>query len=433
MVVQALAASPNYAGDHTLFAGTEADGIYRSTDSWMTWALSGSGSESLTVNCLWLSPRFAEDRMVMAGTSAGILRSHDGGTTWQVVYSDQDLVLSLAGTASVICAGLMEQGVLRSEDGGDTWSLSNEGLAARAFLRTLAVAEHPGLVLAFGPQEGIVVSADGSANWESIPGLGGFLPLSAMATANQGAQKPPLLVASTAEGQMLRSADGGLTWAATAVGIPASTLVFDSMGQRAWAATGDGYLFASRNAGVSWEGLPRTPFAGESVLAVVPSPYLEEDHTLLVGSLAQEGGAAHLWRSLDDGRSWDLLSEAHTDVPWLALVAPPVRGRKPYDRAILGAGRSCIVSTGQQKDTWTSVPVGEEGASVLSLAIDGSTRTVYAGTNLGLYRTSDTGRTWRRVSGPLDGQPILDLQVDADDRSLLMLVPGGTLWRCQIR
>jgi len=432
-VVQTLAVSPNYTGDRTLFAGTEADGIYRSTDSGRSWAPSGVGSQGVTVNCLWISPRFAEDRMVLAGTSAGILRSCDGGDTWQIVYDGGDLILSLAGTASVICAGTLEQGVLRSQDGGSTWQLANTGLAARAFLRTLVVPDHPGLVLAFGPQEGIAISLDGQSNWQAVPGLAEYLPLSAMAAANQGAHRPPLLLVSTAEGQMLRSADGGASWTSTAVGIPASTLVCDNSGQRAWAATSDGYLFASRNAGQSWEGLPRAPFAGESVLAVTPSPYLDEDHTLLVGSLAQDSKRARLWRSLDDGRSWDLVAEVAVDVPWLALVAPPVRGRRPYDRAILGAGRACIVATGQQKDTWMTVPVGEEGASVLCLGVDGRTRAVFAGTNLGLYRSTDTGRSWHRVPGPLDDRPILDLQVDEEDRSLLLLAPGGTLWRYQIR
>lgn len=432
-VVQALAVSPDFDRDRTLFAGTEGDGIFRSTDAGGSWEPSGIGTEGLTINCLWISPEFARDRTILAGTSAGILRSIDGGGTWQVVYQSGDPVLALAGSRAAVCAGTMEQGILRSDDGGQTWHVSNEGLAARAFLRTLTVAEHPRLILAFGPQEGVVLSADGSSNWQPIPGLSEYLPLSAVAAANQGAHRPPLLVVSTAEGHLLRSVDIGATWTPCAVGIPATTLSFDRSGQRIWAATADGYLFVSRNGGISWEGLPRPPFAGESVLSLVPSPFVDEDHTLLAGSLAQENTKARLWRSLDDGRSWDLVSEAPTEVPWLALVAPPVRGRRPYDRAILGAGRSCIVSTGQQRDTWKIVPIGDQGASVLSLAVDGLTRTVYAGTNLGLYHSQDTGRTWHPVSGPLEGQPILDLQVDEADRSLLMLVPGGTLWRYRIR
>ncbi len=438
-VVQALVVSPQYAEDHTLFAGTEADGIYRSTDGGRSWLPCGVGAGGATINCLWVSPNFGRDRLVLAGTSAGILRSTDGGNTWDVVYQDEELVLALAGTASAICAGTLEQGILRSSDGGQTWQVSNNGLAARAFLRMLTVAEQPALILAFGPQEGVVMSRDAGKSWQPVPGLEDRLPLNAMAAANQGTGKPPLLIVSTSEGHILRSVDAGASWMASAVGIPASALVFDRGGKRVWAATADGYLFASRNGGISWEGLPRAPFVGESVLAIVPSPHLDEDHTLLVGSLAQEGKVARLWRSLDDGRSWGMLSEIETDVPWLALAALPAPGRKPYDRAILGAGRSCIVATGQRKDTWMAVPVGEQGASVLSLAVDAPTRTVYAGTNLGLYRSRDSGRTWTPVTEAIfgedegEGQPILDLQVDEAGRTLLALVPGGTLWRYQLK
>jgi photosystem II stability/assembly factor-like uncharacterized protein len=432
-VVQTLAVSPNFDRDRTLFAGTESDGIFRSTDAGGSWEPSGTGTEGLTINCLWISPEFAQDHTILAGTSVGILRSRDGGNSWQVVYESEDPVLALAGSKAVVCAGTMERGVLRSEDGGQTWHVANEGLAARTFLRTLTVAGHPGLILAFSPQEGIVLSANGSGHWQPIPGLSEYLPLNAVAAAYQGSRQPPLLVVSTAEGHILRSANVGATWTPSAVGIPATTLIFDRNGQRVWAATADGYLFVSRNGGISWEGLPRPPFAGESVLSLVPSPFVDEDHTLLAGSLAQGNTKARLWRSLDDGRSWELVSEVSTEVPWLALVALPVRGRRPYDRAILGAGRLCIVSTGQQKDTWKAVPIGEKGASVLSLAVDGISRTVYAGTNLGLYHSQDTGRTWHPVPGPLEGQPVLDLQMDEADRSLVILVPGGTLWRYRIR
>ncbi|MCD6291469.1 MAG: hypothetical protein J7M34_13280 [Anaerolineae bacterium] len=431
-VVQALAISPNYAHDHTLFAGTEANGVYRSMDGGLTWSPSGAGTEGTTVNTLWVSPNFAQDRLVLAGTASGILHSTDGGDTWHPVYQNEDMPLTMAGTATVVCAGTVEQGILRSTDGGQNWAISNSGLAARAFLRTLTVAKHPGLVLAFGPQEGLVVSTDGGKSWQPVPGLAEYLPLNTFTAANQGADKPPLFIVSTQDGHILRSADGGQEWTPCAVGIPATVLVFDRSGQRVWAATGDGYLFTSRNAGVSWEGLPRAPFTGEQVLSVAPSPFVEEDHTLLVGSLAQEGTKARLWRSQDDGRSWDLIYETTTEVPWLALTAVPVRGRRPYDRAVLGAGRTCIVATGQRKDTWMTVPVGEDNASVLSLVVDSRTRAVYAGTNLGLYRSQDTGRTWHPVAGPLEGQAILDIQLDEEDHSLVILVPGGTLWRYRL-
>ncbi|NOZ27255.1 MAG: hypothetical protein GXP39_04265 [Chloroflexi bacterium] len=432
-VVQALAISPDFAEDRTLFAGTEADGVYRSTDGGLTWAPSGTGTEGMTVNCLWVSPNFSQDRLVLAGTLTGILRSADGGDTWKPVYQGSDMPLALAGTESSVCAGTVEQGILRSQDGGQGWRVSNEGLAARPFLHVLTVAKHPGLVLAFGPQDGIVQSQDGGASWQPVPGLDDYLPLNAVAAANQGAEKPPVLLVSTQEGHILRSTDAGASWASCAVGIPATVLVFDRGGQRAWAATGDGYLFSSRNGGACWEGLPRAPFTGETVLAMAPSPYFEEDHTLLVGSLAQENSVARLWRSLDDGRSWEMVYETKTEVPWLVLAVPPVRGRRPYDRAILGAGRVCIVSTGKRKDTWTTVPIGEESASVLSLVVDSLTRTVYAGTSLGLYRSQDTGRTWYPVPGPLEGQAILDVHLDEEDRSLLLMVPGGTLWRYRLK
>ncbi|GAB4519522.1 MAG: hypothetical protein Kow0047_30830 [Anaerolineae bacterium] len=427
-VVQALAVSPNFDQDQIVFAGTESRGIYRSTDGGRTWSHCGGG-EGVTVNCLWISPKFAKDGLVLAGTSSGIMRSTDRGETWELTYEGDELVLALAGTERAICAGVIESGILRSTDGGTTWQVSNEGLTARTFLRVFLAGE---TIYAFGPQDGIVRSDDGGRSWRSLPGLAEHLPVNAVGVSERPSGQPAVLIAAADSGEILRSTDGGETWTEVAVGIHVSTIAFDPEGEHAWIGTQDGHLFVSRNGGASWEGLPRAPFTGETIMALQPSYFFAEDRTLLVGSMAQPSSTARLWRSVDDGQSWQLIHETQVDVPWIALVAPAVRGRQPYDRMVMSAGRVCIVPTGQRRDDWMTVSISEEQPSVLALVVDPRKRTIYAGTNLGLYRSQDTGRTWTPVSGPLEERPILDLQVNDEGQYLLVLAPGGTLWRYRL-
>jgi photosystem II stability/assembly factor-like uncharacterized protein len=71
------AASP---GGGLLFAGTEADGLFRSQDGGQTWQSLDLGAETGPINSLYAGP--GQD--VLAGTGGlGLLRSSDAGLSWQ--------------------------------------------------------------------------------------------------------------------------------------------------------------------------------------------------------------------------------------------------------------------------------------------------------------------------------------------------------------
>src|SRR5450756_113425 len=59
--VTSLALSPNFASDHTLFAGTDTSGVYKSTDSGGSWIAVNTGLTNTQVSSLALSPNFATD------------------------------------------------------------------------------------------------------------------------------------------------------------------------------------------------------------------------------------------------------------------------------------------------------------------------------------------------------------------------------------
>jgi photosystem II stability/assembly factor-like uncharacterized protein len=79
--VQALAASPDYSNDHTLYAGT-AEGVFRSTDSGMTWEQVGEGFREST-NILVCTTGRDVDHILLAGTRTGAYKSIDRGKSWQ--------------------------------------------------------------------------------------------------------------------------------------------------------------------------------------------------------------------------------------------------------------------------------------------------------------------------------------------------------------
>jgi hypothetical protein len=77
--ILALALSPNFAADNTLFVGTSSGGVFKSTDGGANWAAINTGLTNLDVQALTLSPDFAADHTLFAGTS--------GFSVWQYTFA----------------------------------------------------------------------------------------------------------------------------------------------------------------------------------------------------------------------------------------------------------------------------------------------------------------------------------------------------------
>lgn len=89
-LITSVVVSPNYAADGTAFAATLNGEVWRTVNGGSNWLRVGassivlqSGTKFNKFTWLAISPNFAADRMVLAGTNNGIFRSNDGGRTWQ--------------------------------------------------------------------------------------------------------------------------------------------------------------------------------------------------------------------------------------------------------------------------------------------------------------------------------------------------------------
>ena len=86
--ITSVAVSPNYASDRTAFAVNRAGEVWRTQDGGNTFLQVGATSIIQTgwagQRYMWvaISPQFAIDNLVLVGTTSGIYRSTDAGTTW---------------------------------------------------------------------------------------------------------------------------------------------------------------------------------------------------------------------------------------------------------------------------------------------------------------------------------------------------------------
>ncbi len=294
--------------DGTLFAGS-ASGPWRSVDDGASWSLAAEGLQAQRISAL---ANLGGDGAgpLLAGTEGGTLwRSPAAGGPWARSFpasgteADGTAISSLAidpEDPQTVWATASSR-LLRSTDGGRTWQAGPAPHASFGFVFTGIFAVPDGLFLAalelipFGEDYFILYrSTDGGEHWQAVYSS----PYTAvLAVAQDQAGEP--IYAGHGDG-LLRSDDGGATWVDLSTSLPGanpavrSIAVLPSAPARVFVAlAGSGVLM--QRAGGAWvhrdAGLPG------------PVVSLALDHgspRALVGVVLGAGA----YRSLDRGLSW---------------------------------------------------------------------------------------------------------------------------------
>jgi len=212
---------------------------------------------------------------VLAGTDDGAFLSVSHCGQWRrlpTVEDGLDLHPRVVDVAAADAKRLLlatQRGLLRSQDGGATWQRLRLGLAESVTAVAFSPRE-PQLAMATTPL-GVFRSRDGGATWQlAAQGIGTgeiralrFLP-----------SDDRVVFAATRSG-LLRSSDGGRSWERRGSGLPLSDIAgIDFAGERTVYASDfrNGGLFVSRDAGASWEPVPTDGLASSRVFAVAVDP-----------------------------------------------------------------------------------------------------------------------------------------------------------------
>lgn len=409
---EALAVSPDFSSDGVALAGTWLSsgaggesglGILRSTDGGLTWESSGNGTEdvdySSAVHAYAFSPDFGADRTVFAGTWGGLFRSTDGGLNWQrltrAYFGPPGSITAVAvapdyPTSGHVLAGGGWGEVYVSRDGGTNWTADYSATAGSA----IAYAPDFGSdgVAFGGGTDGLFKTSDGGLDWTRIL----TQPVAALAVSPQFGTDGTLFVGGDG---LYISSDGGASWISVTlasdvsrVGALAISPAFGDDGTL-FAGTDNG-LYRSSDRGASWE--PVESFPDLPVLSLAISPAWPGHHVLLVGT------SVGVYRTADGGGTWTRGQGLATLSTWPIALSPD------GNLLLTGARNHGLYGSTDGGTSWQ--PLGLQGwswyHSISDVAISpdyDADRTLFAawasGVNIGgaIYRTTDGGATWESI------------------------------------
>ena len=238
----------------TLLVAGLAGGVLYSVDGGEHWYDAWVDEITSSVTCFVVSPCFAIDRVVLAGTERdGVLRSTDGGRHWRLAnfgltgYTILALAVPLRWGRREEVFATTDEGIYRSPNSGRAWQPADEGFEAIA--QALVVSPQ------FAVDRTLYVGSEGAGLYRSTDaGRSWHLWSAEISNINclwLAPDDPLLLVAASGDGAILRSVDGGIHWECGWQGTDAVLALAES-GGTLYAGLYQGGLLVSLDRGRTW-------------------------------------------------------------------------------------------------------------------------------------------------------------------------------------
>jgi photosystem II stability/assembly factor-like uncharacterized protein len=141
-IVYVWAVAIDGASPNVVYAGTNGDGLFRSTDYGETWAPLPSGGTSPVVQGVTIDP--TDSRRLFVAKANGVYLSENFGATWTQVLGSPSWGITIdERDPSVVFITTKTNGVFRSFDGGRMFAASSVGLGSLTMGRAAKVAIDP--------------------------------------------------------------------------------------------------------------------------------------------------------------------------------------------------------------------------------------------------------------------------------------------------
>ncbi len=332
------------------------------------------------------------------------------GLAGQLIYHlGSTLAPTPADSRYRVTGGLQDNGIVYRRDEGqglaasssfpEAVQASGDSLAGDGF-GTVIHPANGNLMLGAEQFDFIFKSTDGGATWapsySGIAEVNGAAPFLARLVLGLG-DPTGNTVYTTANQRVYRSRDFGTSWQALAMGgyggqtlrnVGVSPTNPDALAIVTSGSTG----YQSQDGGATWTQFGAIPTADPTagVRGNQVSFDTADASTLYLASVALTSTGNHVWRSADRGRTWTPLDSPSNGFPY--GIPAYVIQNAPWDRQEL-----------------------------------------FAGTDIGLYRSTDGGQSWSRYGTGLPLVSVRDLYVAADRSFLRIATWGRGIWELPLQ
>ncbi len=322
--------------------------------------------------------------IIFAGTTTGLFKSNNKGTTWRTVTNTQvnSLVFDPSHPSTMYLA-LANDGIGKSYDSGEAIALTNHGFTDRSID---AVGRSGNRLVAVessvGDGSGVFVSADAGESWSQMRNTHGIEYAHLKSIAGFTSEDRILLAASAR--QMYKSIDGGLIWKP----LPVRLLLKPEAPPAAETDTKKAPVRIRGKIANSRTKKPIKPV--EKFVELKPSEitalYTIKSPTKEFNFAATDLG---LLRSDDMGEHWTQMEMMGLPAASALYYSPNLDGR------LIARTATGLFATKDYGDHWAEMPFPLPVADIYSVAIPPDPNCpLLVGTRTGLYSSADDGGKW---------------------------------------
>ncbi len=290
------------------------------------------------------------------------------------------------------------KGILKTSDDGKTWKVMSDGIVIGDWINRVYLLainpENPQELYASTPEH-LYKTTNGGVLWKKVNVIAADFPKKDSYYASEltyntvNSNIMILTMLSSEDRKILRSQDGGQTWT-----IPPSlnTGVTDLKYIRSGVLYGltSNTLYKSNDNGNTWSSIPLPATKKGTAFFEVNETNPQE---IYVAPASEKDG---VFKTMDEGKTWkkifqDTSSELHP-YPYSILL-----NQSNPNELYLGGYNTPIHYSNDAGKTWVLSQNGLKNFAVYTIATDPKdTKTIYAGTNAGLWMTRN-GEHWESV------------------------------------
>ncbi len=446
-------------GDRTFWNQTVGLGVYKSTDGGQSWNQTGlrfTPTDNIYFYRMEMSP--VNPSVILLSTNKGLLRTGDGGATWQSVSEGIHQDIRFQPETNTVYVGKTQPAttytqLFRSTDGGITWKQATNFKIKSNTIKMAFSKANPNYLAVLCDHEGlrdIYVSTDNGQTFA----LKSTIPVSTVVFYVSQLNTDIMYAADV---EMYRSLDGGLTWkqitryccpTADVVEIHADFHILSAspLDPATFFAGNDGGVYTYHEPSNTWternNGLVISQFYDIAVAQTHP--------TILTGGTQDNGSfirrASEQWQSTNGGDGMmQAIDYTNPDIMYTTYIngtlyrsmdgwrsdvyreiSPLVNGARlrgewvapylldPNNPSVLIAGYNDVYRSINRGDSWTRISTNLAGGNVQNLAMTPvNSSIIYASRDNRLYRTTNLGTTWTSATVPSNGNRITKIAVDA--------------------